>query len=349
MSRACSLVVAGSPSQLTGGYLYDARIAAGLGELGWQIRTHGLPGRFPLPDAQARESLERCLAAETDGSLVVIDGLVLGGLPEPVRKHAGRLAVVALVHHPLAQESGLDAGTRDRLLQSEKTALGCVQRVIVTSAFTARELDAYGVPSSRIHVVEPGVDPAPLADADQDPPRLLCVASLTPRKGHRVLVDALAALRDLDWSCTLVGSRTRDSAHATRILAAIAAEDLAGRIASAGELPPSRLTEQYLQADLFVLPSLYEGYGMVVSEAIAHGLPVLTTTGGALPDTLPDEAGRLVPPGDAGALATALRALLQDRNARFALRDGARRARATQRHWQQAAREFAEALGGHTA
>jgi glycosyltransferase involved in cell wall biosynthesis len=346
VSRRCGFVLAGSPDQLTGGYLYDARIGAGLRELGWTIDTHGLAGSFPRPDAQARESLGRCLAAQTEGSLVLIDGLVLGGLPEPVRVHAERLALVALVHHPLARESGLDATAQERLFASEKTALACVRRVIVTSAFTARELQPYGVPAAKIRVVEPGVDPAPLAPADNDPPRLLCVASLTPRKGHTVLVEALAALRALPWQCTLAGSTTRDPAHAARVKAAIEAHGLGERIGLAGELQPAALREHWLAADLFVLPSLYEGYGMVVSEAIAHGLPVLTTTGGALAETLPAGAGRLVAPGDPAALAAALEALLQGTAARHALREGARRARGTLPDWQEAARAFVAALEG---
>jgi glycosyltransferase involved in cell wall biosynthesis len=340
----CSFVVAGSPAQLTGGYLYDARIAAGLRERGWRVATHGLEGCFPLPDGEARRAFADCLASHPDGACVVIDGLVLGGLPEVARAHSARLELVALVHHPLAQESGLDPAARCAFARSERLALACVRRTVVTSAFTARQLAAYGVPAARIHVVEPGVDPAPLAAADHDPARLLCVASLTPRKGHLVLVEALAALRSRAWSCTLVGSTARDPAHAARVIAAIAANDLSRRIALPGERAPPLLREHYLGADLFVLPSLFEGYGMVVSEAVAHGLPVLATHGGALAETLPAGAGVLVPPGDAAALAGALQVLLQDAGARARLREGARRARANLRDWQHAAGLFADAL-----
>ena len=349
MNRTCSFVVAGSPAQFTGGYLYDARIAQGLVALGWEVQTYGLEGRFPLSDARAADALAQCLAAHPDGACVVIDGLVYGGLPEAVRDHAHRLDLVALVHHPLAEETGLDPGVRDTLAATERAALAHARRVVVTSSFTARQLADYAVPPGRIHVVEPGIDPSPLAAADREPPRLLCIASIVPRKGHLVLVEALAALRALAWSCTLVGSAARDPAHAAAVTQAIAAAGLAGRIIFAGELSPASLREYWLGADLFVLPSFYEGYGMVVTEAIAHGLPVLTTRGGALAETLPPGAGMLVPPGDATALAHALEQLLRDGAARAALRTAAREARGHQGDWMQAARAFAAVLQGTPA
>lgn len=349
MTRQCSLVVAGSPAQLTGGYLYDARIVKGLGELGWQVETHGLAGRFPQPDATARVAFDECLSVQPDGACVIVDGLVFGGLPEVAQRHADRLALIALVHHPLAEETGLDPGERAHFRTSERAALRTARRIIVTSAFTARALLGYAVPPERIRVVEPGVDPSPLAPADHEPPRLLCVASITPRKGHAVLVEALASLRALPWSCTLVGSAMRDPAHAATVLSSIASCGLTARIRVEGELEPAALEAYWREADLFVLPSYFEGYGMVITEAIAHGVPVLTTSGGALADTLPAGAGRCVPPGDVPAFTAALSALLQDAGARRTLRDGARRARTQLRDWRCAAQAFAAALDGLAA
>jgi glycosyltransferase involved in cell wall biosynthesis len=197
--------------------------------------------------------------------------------------------------------------------------------------------------------VEPGTDPSPLAAADHEPPRLLCIASIVPRKGHLILIEALAALQALPWSCTLVGSAARNPAHAAAVTQAIAAAGLSGRIMLAGELPPANLQEHWLGADLFVLPSFYEGYGMVVTEAIAHGLPVLTTRGGALAETLPPGAGIVVPPGDAAALTGALEQLLRDSNARATLRTAAREARTHLGDWMHAARAFAVVLEGTPA
>lgn len=349
MTPACSFVLAGSPAQLTGGYRYDAEIVSGLRELGWTVSVFGLPGRFPLADAKARTALDACLRARPPGEQVVIDGLALGNLPEVAMAHAERLAITALVHHPLADESGLDPTTRAMLFASEQAALASTRRVITTSGFTARRLADFGVAAERIRVVEPGVAAAALAPADHPSPRMLCVASLVPRKGHKVLIEALGPLRQHAWTCDLVGSLTRDPDHAHTIHATIEAAQLHERVRLLGERSPAALSEHYLGADLFVLPSLYEGYGMVITEALAHGLPVITTTGGALGDTLPSGAGIAVPPDNAAALTAALRHFLEDNALRRRLRDGARAARSTLADWASASRQFADALTGSSS
>src|SRR5262249_16826593 len=142
--------------------------------------------------------------------------------------------------------------------------------------------------------------------------RLLAVATVTPRKGHLILIEALARLADLDWHLLCVGSLERDPATATAFRQAIARHHLADRVTLAGEWPPERLGAAYRQADCFVLPSFHEGYGMAFAEALAHGLPIVATTGGAISETVPASAGLLVPPGDSAALAAALRRLMSD-------------------------------------
>ena len=343
-STDLDFIVPGDPAQRTGGYLYDARIVEALRHLGWTVTVHGLPGRFPDADPTARDALHDTLATLPAGRRVVIDGLALGGLPEVAIEHAGRLALVALVHHPLADERGLDPVLRRCLLASERAALAAVRMAITTSAFTARRLLDFGVRAERIRWVEPGAAPLPLSAADGEPPHLLCVASLTPRKGHDLLVEALSLVAELDWQCDCIGSLTRDVEHAERVRGAIAHHGLGERIHLWGELDDAALHAAYTAADLFVLPSHYEGYGMVITEAVAAGLPVLCTTGGALRHTLPPEAGIAVPAGDVPALAAALRHLLSHPEARFALRDGARRARPQLTDWVQAGRQFAVAL-----
>lgn len=344
MKPACSFVVAGHPGQCTGGYRYDAEIVSGLRALGWRVEVSGLPGRFPVVDGTARRALDACLRAHAPGTPVVIDGLALGGLPEVATTHARRLTITALVHHPLADESGLAPATRAALFASEQAALACARSVVTTSRFTARRLAGFGVAAERIHVVEPGVAAAALAPADRRAPHMLCVATLVPRKGHTVLVEALGRLRDHAWTCELVGSLSRDPAQARAVADAIEAAGLRDRIGLVGELSPSALQERYLNADVFVLPSLYEGYGMVVTEALAHGLPVITTTGGALIDTLPASAGIAVAPGDAGQLGSALRRFLEDDALRQTLRAGARAARGRLDDWASASGRFAHAL-----
>ncbi|SDK96738.1 Glycosyltransferase involved in cell wall bisynthesis [Franzmannia pantelleriensis] len=343
------LIVAGDPGQLTGGYVYDAHIVEALEKRGWWVQVVGLAGRFPDPDERAKDALETALAAQPDDARVVIDGLAMGGLPEVLEAHASRLDLTALVHHPLADETGLDEATRVRLFDSEARALALVARVISTSAFTARRLRDFGVAVSQ--VVEPGVEPAALAPSALDledserPQRLLCVASVTPRKGHDLLVEALAGLDAARWTCDCIGGLDRDPEHAERVAASVVGHGLTEQFRLLGERDPQALDTAYREADLFVLPSHYEGYGMVVTEALARGLPVITTTGGALRFTLPQGAGLAVAPGDVGALRGVLRRWLEDAGLRRELRRGAIAAREQQRDWQAAGDAFAAALG----
>jgi glycosyltransferase involved in cell wall biosynthesis len=217
--------------------------------------------------------------------------------------------------------------------------------VIVTSPQTRRDLAAYDVADARVGVVLPGTEPAPLARGSGGPDvALLCVASLTPRKGHLVLLEALAALRELPWRLTCVGSPERDPACARAIACAVERHGLGDRVRMVGEQPEAGLQPFYEAADLFVLASHHEGYGMVLAEALARGLPIVATSAGAIPDTVPPTAGILVPPGDPPALAAALRRLLLEPALRRDLADGARAARARLPGWADAARAFAAEL-----
>ena len=343
------VVVPGSIEQRTGGYIYEARIVGGLRELGWRVVVHNLVGRFPDADAQARASMTSTLCTIPDGDRVVIDGLAMGGLPGPVHAERARLRILSLVHHPLADETGLDASQRARSAERERDALaGCVG-VLVTSEFTARRLGAFGVEPARVRAVRPGTDPArPAVGPGPDaPPTLLCVASLTPRKGQAVLVHALSRVRDLRWTCVCAGSLDRVPGYAALVRGLTCETGLAGRVRFPGECEPDRVDELYHHASVFVLPSHYEGYGMALADALARGLPVVSTTGGAIPQTMPGDASVLVPPGDDVALAEALHRLLADRTGarcRAALAAAARRHARKLPTWTQAAHAFAEAM-----
>lgn len=362
------LVVPGPLDQRTGGYLYDARMAEGLRRRGWRVTVHSLRGRFPDADEAARTSMTAALAGMPDGATVLVDGLALGGLPEPVAAERRRLRILALVHHPLSEETGHPPEVRERLAGSERRALAATDGVVVTSRFTARGLPRFGVDAGRVRVVEPGTDPAPRESAGPpagSPPRLLSVGAVVPRKGHDVLVRALARIAHLPWECDCAGSLERDPGHAARVLADVESRGLADRVRFAGECDEAMLAALYAQSALFVLASHYEGYGMVLAEALAHGLPIVSTTGGAIPETVPAAAAVLVPPGDDAALAAALAPLLarpgmdgaspSGANPSGAGRSGAERravlAAAARRHaealpgWDEAAASFAEALG----
>lgn len=338
------LIVPGSLHTRTGGYGYDRRIVAGLGDLGWRVDVRELDASYPTPTAAARADAARTLASLPDGTIVLADGLAYGAMPDEARTEARRLRIVALVHHPLAEETGLDAATAQRLAASERDALQSARRIVVTSRQTAALMPAYGVEADRLSVVEPGTDPAPLARGSQgDVTHLLCVASLTPRKGHDVLLQALARVAHLPWHLTCVGGAV-DSATARGIDDAIATLGLSGRVTMAGEAADRALADAYDRADVFVLPTRYEGYGMVVAEALAHGLPVVSTPTGAITDLVGHDAGILVPAGNDRALAAALELVVQDAPLRARLAAGARQVRQRLPTWADAAARMADIL-----
>ncbi|HZF85426.1 MAG TPA: glycosyltransferase family 4 protein [Burkholderiaceae bacterium] len=347
MARACVFLVPGDWNSRTGGYLYDRRIVAELRARGWQVEVLSPGDGYPFPDADDLARAAEVVGALPDGTCVVADGLGFGALPDLAERHAQRLCWVALVHHPLALETGLTPAQQRQLADSERRALACARGVVVTSPSTARVLAADGVPAARTSVVEPGTEPAARATgggAGANALSLLCVATVTPRKGHGVLVEALADLRDRPWVLHCAGSRSRDPAEAARVDALAAQSGLGERIRWHGEVEALQLEALYAQADLFVLPSLHEGYGMALAEALAHGLPVVSTTAGAIVDTVPAEAGVLVAPNDVLALREALRRMMDEPPWRAALAAGARHAASRLPSWADAGLRFEQAL-----
>ena len=345
MPRRCHFVIPGDWHTPTGGYRYDRRIGMALRESGWQLDLCTLGASFPWPDADTLTHAQAQIDALPDAALVVADGLAFGVLPELAQRHATRLRWVALVHHPLHLETGLDGTARHTLRARECQALQAARRVIVTSETTAHDLAPMGVPPERIRVVEPGTDRVPARRvAANAAVHLLCVATLTARKGHAVLLQALAGLKALDWTLHCVGSTQRDKPTSEQVQQLALELGLAERVHWHGELDEAAVAAHYAAADLFVLPSFHEGYGMVITEALAHGLPVVCTTGGALAQTLPRTAGLHVPPGDVAALREALAMLIgqPDKRARFAA--GARAAAEQLPTWPQAATRFAAVL-----
>ena len=343
--RQLEFVLPGDPETRTGGYEYDRRIVAGLRALGWTVRLHALPGEYPSPSAADRAEAARRFAALPDGARVLVDGLAFGALPEIAGAQAARLRLVALVHHPLAEETGLAPATAAALARSEREALAAARRVVVTSAPTAATLAGYGVGPGRCVVIEPGTDAAPAArGSGAAAPVLLTVATLTPRKGHALLVEALAGLADRAWRLECIGSDQRDPATAAALRAQLAALGLADRVTLRGEAGPEGLAAAYDGADLFVWPSLYEGYGMALAEALARGLPVVATRVGAACALVGDDAGLLVPPGDVVALRAALARWLDEPHLRARCAAGALQARARLPRWDQACAGFAQVL-----
>ncbi len=350
MVKRLAFAVPGDLATPTGGYAYDRRIIAELETLGWNIDVIDLGDGYPRPDAAKRAAAQELLAKIPQGHPIVIDGLAFGVLQETAASLHKRNPLIALVHHPLALESGLTLGDAEKFRASERTALKFARRVIVTSASTASLLTMdYDVPAEHISVARPGSDPVTPAVGSRDGiVRLLAVGSVVPRKGYDVLIAALATLADLPWRLAVAGDTERDRATAAKIESDIARFKLADRIALLGAVAPSRLAELYRAADLFVLASRFEGYGMAYAEAIAYGLPTIGTTAGAIPDTLPGDAAILVAPDDVAALARALRRLIAHENERQKISFAARAAAALLPTWRDSAALFAGAIEAAT-
>ncbi|MBW8322402.1 MAG: glycosyltransferase [Rhizobium sp.] len=332
MSQSITFAYPGDLALNTGGYAYDRRVIAGLLESGWSVQSLSLGKGFPAPSPEMKREAERRLSALPDGGLVVIDGLAFGVLDQWAEREARRLRIVALVHHPLALETGLDSTQQSFFHDCERRALSFARHVIVTSPMTARELEAhYNVPPRRITVAIPGTDPAPTATGTGDPPNIISIGTLTPRKGHDILISALKAVEHLPWQATIVGSQTLNPATATLLRRQLETLGLADRISLAGECDDPRAL--LAGADIFALASRFEGYGMVFAEALSQGLPIVACRTGAIPEVVPEDAGLLVPVDDIGAFAQALHSLLTDKTLRRAKAEAARRAGAQLPGW----------------
>jgi glycosyltransferase involved in cell wall biosynthesis len=331
-----AFLVPGRLDQLTGGYLFDRRVVEGLRAAGRAVAVVELAGTYPMADAAAREACRAAFAALPRGAAAAIDGLALPGTAECLVEAAARLRLVGFIHHPLALETGLSGDARQQFAALEARLLPLLRGAICPSEATARGLVAYGVPRDRIAVVPPGTAKPPGTPLLRGKGALqfLCVAAVTPRKGHLLLIEALASIADLDWRLLCVGSLERDPVAAAALRASLARYALRERVVLAGEWPPEQLAAAYGAADCFVLPSYHEGYGMAFAEALAHGLPIVATTGGAIPDTVPADAALLVPPGDLPALSAALRRMATDDRLRRERAAAAARAGAALPDWE---------------
>ena len=344
----------GPLEQRTGGTLYDRRVIEALREDGWWVEVLEWPASFPFPNEDDRLAVAASLAALPDNALVMIDGLALGTLPGLARREKDRLRLVALVHHPLALETGLSPMMAATFAAEERDALTSVRAVIVTSETTAAIVEsAFGVPGGMITVAHPGVDKPPETDrfayGGERPPgpvRIFSMGSISPRKAHHVLVEALARIEDLDWTCVVAGSLEREPEVAEALIDQIAMLGLSERVTLIGEADTAQAALLYADADLFALASVYEGYGMVFAEAQGHGLPVVATTGGAIPEAVGEGAGLLVPPNDAPAFAEALRVLVADSVKRAAMAEKARAAGERLAGWNRTADVIAKVLDG---
>jgi glycosyltransferase involved in cell wall biosynthesis len=325
------------PRRPSGGNTYDRRACRGLAALGWSVHEHAVPGRWPRLDATARTAVAAALARMPDDGLVLVDGLVACVVPEVLQPEADRLRLVVLLHMP-----------RDE--PREAAALSAASAIVATSDWTRRWLlDHYALSDDRVYVVPPGVDVADFAPATPSGGRLLCVGAVTPVKGHDLLLGALATIGVPAWRCACVGSLDIDAEFTGMLRRQVEDTGLGDRVCFTGPLAGAELARAYAEADALVLASRAESYGMVVTEALARGLPVVATEVGGVPEALGHAAdgsrpGLLVAPDDPQALAQALCRWLGDPGERARLRAAARSRRLTLSDWSQTSRELSAVL-----
>jgi glycosyltransferase involved in cell wall biosynthesis len=338
------------PARPSGGNVYDRHVCRGLSARGWSVREHAVPGSWPRPDAASLAALASVLQRIPDDAVVLLDGLVASAAPEVLVPQASRLRLVVLVHMPLGHRPAPDRA--DDVRTRERAVLSVAARVVTTSAWTRRRLlELYPLRPDELHVAEPAVDAAELARGTAVGGALLCVAAVTADKGHDVLLDALATTTDLSWHCVCVGSLDRDPAFVARLRERSLHGELGERVSFPGPRTGPDLDRSYAAADLMVLASRAETYGMVVSEALARGLPVVAADVGGVTEALGHGAdgvrpGLLVPPDDPAALGAALRAWLGDAELRARLRRAARERRESLSGWSMTTSALAGVLAG---
>lgn len=332
-----AFAIPGDLATPTGGYAYDREVMARLAGMGIPVRHLELPAGYPAPTPDELTRTACIFGTLSPETVLLVDGLAFGAMPADLLAGV-RQPIIALVHHPLGFEPGLSEARARRLIALERQALTFARRVIVTSPFTSRLLvDEFAVPQSAITVAVPGTERAPRAHGTGKPLQLLSVGAVTPRKGFAVLVAALAPLAELDWRLTIGGPLDRDAAEVEALKAVIAHHRLGDRIHLAGTLDRHQLAQLYAAADVFVLPSLFEGFGMVLTEAMARGLPIVCTTGGAAAETVPDAAAIKVAPGAVEPLSGALRQVIADPDLRRRLGDASWQAGQLLPSWEETA------------
>lgn len=347
----------GDIETVSGGYLYDRYVIRELTAQGWDIELLSLGPSFPFPDEETLIKAGYLLSQIEPGKPIVIDGLALGVMPEAIAQASANHPIIALIHHPLAFESGLTTDQQVKFQRSEKLALSYADHVIANSPLTAQTLmESFGVDGKKITTVIPGTNQVspPLHQVrnhftSENEFKWLSVGSIIPRKGFEVLIEALAPLNEMPWSLSIVGDNTRDVKAYSDLLEKIASFHLQDRIHIHGVIDSMRLDSLYRGADGFVLASLFEGYGMAYAEALSYALPVVGTSGGAISQTVPDSAGILIPPGDVTSLTAALKLVMLDSHRREQFSLGAKEAAENLPTWIESAKVFTDVIKAYRA
>lgn len=341
-------ILPGDINTPTGGYRYDRAIVNEWRLKGHRVDLVSLPGSYPFPDTENKREALAIIAKAQPADVSIIDGLCGGAHPDLAKHICQAMPVVALIHHPLALENGLNDNQAASLEALEREGLRHTKAVVTTSPATSKTVHRFfDYPSDRIHTVLPGVERGePVCFHTRQPLKILSVGSITKRKGHDLLLRALGQLKTLSWRLDIVGPQDFDPDFFQALQQITLEEEIAERVHFHGAVDEETLEGFYQSADIFALASRYEGYGMAYAEAIVRGLPVIATTAGAIPDTVPQVCGLLVPPDDVDALTEALDRILSDDTLRQKKHEGCLKAEPTFPTWQGSAMKFEALLRG---
>ncbi|MEQ1715996.1 MAG: glycosyltransferase family 4 protein [Hyphomicrobium sp.] len=330
----------------TGGYAYDRRVLELLPAFGVSVRHLPLSTAYPNPSRADIDQTDRLIGDIAEGTTLLLDGLAYGAFPKTSLACGGR-RLIAIVHHPLYLETGLPHARKVELKASETAALERADHVVVTSRATARILaEELGIDRHKITVAEPGTDPAGRATGTGSPLHILAVGAVSPRKSYDSLIEALAPLSGMEWKLTIAGALDRHPQAVETLREKIEETGLTNRVTLSGKVVPATLDRFYESTDLFVSASLFEGYGMVIAEAMARGLPIVTTTGGAAADTAHRSAAIHVQPGNVTEMTAALKRALGDKKLRDRLADASWEIGRTLPTWHETARRVAAVVLG---
>jgi glycosyltransferase involved in cell wall biosynthesis len=331
-------LITGNLNSLTGGYLYNSHMINGLKVMGHTVFVLGTDWQWK--DGESLEKICRFnLEKLPHGTCVVVDSIILASLHHIVQEFRERLIFLGLIHLPSSYD--ISSGVRGELSGEELTALKQVHQVIVTGRFTFELLCNDGLNPSKIRIVEPGTDLFPRKKRYKPvPSELLCISNYSALKAQDVLIRALNRLKARDWTLHLYGDADRDKEYSAFVRSLIQLQTMENRIIMHGIVERDEISTVYLDADLFVMPSLFESYGMALTESLAHGIPVVTTLAGNIPYTVPAGMGILIEPANEEQLAEAICTLLDDPQKYSNLCVAASQYYRQVRSWEQAVTDF---------
>lgn len=343
MGKGCVFVIPGDINTLTGGYIYDRKVISELRNAGITVDLISLQGNFPNPTADDQRLAKQSLANLEGDVPVIIDGLALGALDADTVS-AIAAPIIALIHHPLADEGGLDEESKDKLFESEFRNLQQVKKVLVPSSNTAELLiSKYAVDEKLISIATPGFDKPQTVSNPSSPPLILSVGTHTHRKGHDVLLQSLSKITDLSWQAVIAG-KVIDEDYSKTLISLRKQLGLQSRLEIMGELDQQQLAKLYSKATVFALATRHEGYGMVFAEAMGYGLPIVSCDAGAVKQTVGNGAAITVNPDSPESFAKALRTVLEDKETYQQMSQQALLQVANLAGWDKTASYFIEAL-----